>query len=213
MAKLNTDCFAPQHDRNGSIYNRFFRTAIKGAKYFFPETKYNKIIIDNIYHDKGNQEHYQYFAEHVPKYLNINDKQISVTNPQVEFVHSDHRKVDPSKAKMIEASHFIQFIDLIMGSFICCLTDSSSGPKKMKLATLTLPLLRNMLEKPLDSRNSYNYYRKQQISFFPTDEIDHRTPMIQTGLLDRGEEIKSSSNKFYHNRRIEMRDPSQRTLF
>lgn len=149
----------------------------------------------------------------MPKYLNINDKQISVTNPQVEFVHSDHRKVDPSKAKMIEASHFIQFIDLIMGSFICCLTDSSSGPKKMKLATLTLPLLRNMLEKPLDSRNSYNYYRKQQISFFPTDEIDHRTPMIQTGLLDRGEEIKSSSNKFYHNRRIEMRDPSQRTLF
>jgi hypothetical protein len=211
LSKLDKTCFGPHCDREEAIYNRFFRMAIMGAKYYFSE--YSSIVMDNIYHDKGNQESYQYFSWHTPKVLNLKDRKISVTNPQIQYVDSDHRKIDPSMKNLREASNFIQFIDVIMGSFVCCLTASSNKPEKVELARAAMPLLSRLLDSPKNPNSSYHYYRKQQISFFPKKTVDYRTYLIQTDLDGCSSEVTSSSNQFYTRKEIRLARENQQTLF
>jgi len=211
LSKLDSDCFGPHCSRDEAVYNRFFRMAIKGVKYYFPD--YTSIVIDNIYHDKGNQESYQYFSWHTPEQLNLMDRKISVNNPEIQYVDSDHRRIDPPVNELMEASQFIQFIDLIMGCFVCCLTASSNKPKKVELARATIPLLSRLLNAPENLNSSYHYHRKQQISFFPSDAVDHRTYLTQTDLDGNEFEAMSSSNRFYTRREIRIARENQRTLF
>ncbi len=48
LTNMDLECFGENRSRDLTIYNRFFRTALKGgAKYFFAE--YDEIVVRNIY--------------------------------------------------------------------------------------------------------------------------------------------------------------------
>ena len=90
----------------GNIYTRFFRTAlIRVIKMF---NKYDKIIIDNIFHDKTSEmEQHKYFKTNAIKKIRLqelkleNDKVKFATN-EIEFIDSNHLVSKSNESQLIQ---------------------------------------------------------------------------------------------------------------
>ena len=107
------------------IYNRFYRTLLlSGLNYFFK--KYNKIMINNIYHDKGAQSSDELFPWHSIHKIQLSTDRIIIPEKTIDFIDSDHRISRRAE------SNFIQLLDLALGATYCCLHNPSDEDSKRK---------------------------------------------------------------------------------
>jgi hypothetical protein len=165
LDKLEIDNFG-QDKIHENIYNKFFRTVLSyGIKAYFPN---EKVVIKNVYHDKGSMEFHSYFPHlNLQKLTETLDDGTGVLNQEICFVDSDHRKYLNSEEKLHEESNFIQLIDLILGSFTQNIYFLSDDCLKKELAMIIRPLVSRLIKNPNNKNSSYHYCGNQKISFYP----------------------------------------------
>ncbi|SHD77513.1 hypothetical protein [Schnuerera ultunensis] len=188
--KLDKQNFGPkeQQDRNTTIYNRFFRAALQSSlNWYFGKDK--NIIVKNIYHDKGNSEEHQFFPWH-PIYKTEREyDNIKFQNTTISFIDSDHRKATGHPYH----SHFIQFIDIILGCYVNCLHKNSINENKLNLAIKSFDIIERIVKNPFNKNSKYNYYKRQSIQFFPKHDL--------IGLDENSLEYqKKRKDNYYYNR-------------
>jgi hypothetical protein len=152
-----------------NIYNRFFRTAFKGAlNFFFPQEEYERITVSGLFHDcQGELEAHEFFPWHLP--YKVGGERIVFTSERFCFVKSDHNDEPQYK----DDSHFVQLTDLLVGSVSHCLdlpTKSNEG--KNEIAKVILPLLKDILEGVYSGKSRFDYFRKYDISFYPSKQLN-----------------------------------------
>jgi hypothetical protein len=166
-SKLDLERFgASREGRDMTIYNRFFRTAVqKSTKSFFHD--YDRIVIANIFHDPGSGQEHAYFPWHTVWKLGREDPKLEFERQHVTFINSDHRKADGDPVH----SHFIQFIDLILGCTFNILHYASKNKNKVSIALDAKPLLERIIRVPGNPNSEYNYRGRQSIEFFPLENL------------------------------------------
>ncbi|MFZ5955800.1 MAG: hypothetical protein ACOYT4_05225 [Nanoarchaeota archaeon] len=178
---LNKEEFDAENDFN-SKYNRFFRSSIKySLKCFFGG---KKIIIKNIYHEQGQQQHHEYFPWHVIFKLKSEEPNFSFEKGNIEFLQKDHRND--------ERSNLIQLSDCFMGAItniIHGFEHSNRSNYRIELLDLLLPLAQRMIKEPKNINSSYAHLNRIMISFFPKRKTDLNDPQRYV-------------NQFYNNRRL-----------
>lgn len=214
LTNMNLEYFGSDKSRDLTIYNRFFRTVLKGgAKYFFSE--YDNIIIETLYHDKGSQQMHNYFPWYTGYRLNLeDDDKILVENEDVVFVDSNHRIYLNEDGNLRNESQFIQFMDLILGSIYCCLHNPAERKEKKGVGQIMMPLLQRLLNNPRNVNSNYHYYRKQQISFFPKNRLTDLTRVYQQlDIFGNKTDDSGIPDNFYTKRPILLQPKEQTTLF
>ena len=203
-SKLNLSRFGPasQQNRHITIYNRFFRTAVqKSTKSFFH--RFNHIIIDSIFHDPGPGQHHARFPWHTVWKLGREDKKLSFNCDEITFVNSDHRQDGGDPVH----SHFIQFIDLLLGCTFNILHYASQNRNKVDIALKAKPLLGDRIIRAPNNKNSrYNYFGRQRIEFFPKKNLsdyDENSIIYRMKRLDN----------FYTDRELRIEQQLQLRLF
>ncbi|WKV08580.1 hypothetical protein Q2T46_13770 [Thermoanaerobacterium sp. CMT5567-10] len=192
LTKLDLDKFGPkkQKDKHSTIYNRFFRTALKRAlKTYFRD--YDNIIVKNIFHDKGNAEYHEYFPWHSIYKLQSEEDKIYFANNHIKFINSDHRKPDGDPVH----SQFIQFIDIILGCFANSLHLNATSKNKYSLTVSAFPIISRIIKNPNNPNSRYNYYKRQMVQFFPKEDLKG---MDEQSLEYRYKKL----NQFYTNREL-----------
>ena len=155
-----------------NIYNKFFRTSLHGSlKWFFPD---KEIRISSVIHDRGSMEKHPYFNK-----FNLNKLEeeargkIKILNRKVSYLHPNHQK--HSSEKDMRDAQLLQFIDLIIATASQNIFNTSNDPFKKELAMIIRPLVERLLRNPKNINSSYNYFRKQQIIFFPKYPLSEAT--------------------------------------
>ena len=159
LNKLDVSFFGDENV-GANIYNKFFRTIIDyGLKTYF--RRYDKIIIENIFYDKKNEleRHYFFNYRNLEKLKYENSKNIEFKN-KITFVDSDHKKEKNNSNE----SHFIQLIDLIIGSIRHNIFRISNSKNKDEVAREVRPILNKLGKKYFDSSIL-------RVSFFPKNKI------------------------------------------
>jgi hypothetical protein len=178
---LNREEFNTQDEFN-SKYNRFFRSALLYAVKRFWGNR--QIIVDNFYHEQGQQEHSDVFPWHVIYKLRKQDR-VDFNCNEVTFLPKDHKED--------ERSNIIQLCDIVLGistGIIHGFEESNQFVKYRKeLVNLYLPLLKRLMNNPKNTNSHYEYYRRMMISFFPRERT---TP----------DDVKRCTNQFYCNRAL-----------
>ena len=182
-----------------SVYNRFFRSNILGGSKYFFNRNYNKIVINNIYHDRSDsKENHEYFPWHTGYKINADHhKKVSVSNKDIIFLDSDHKYYFDKKPDFRYESQFIQLIDLILGTVRQNIYYSSKDSFKNEISMIIRPLLKTLLE---NEKNSYShrYRRYSSISFFPkTSVMDKEKLFIENYLED-------TKGRYYNSKKIQM---------
>lgn len=188
-SKLNKEEFNINNQFN-SRYNRFFRSAVLYAlKTFFPN---KKVIVENIYHEKGQQEHHEYFPWHCIYKIQQRTENIFFKCNEIKFLPKDHKKD--------KKSNLIQLTDVFMGaciSIIHGLNRSKKSKYREELLDLIMPLVKRMIKEPKNRNSHYGHANRIMIRFFPKENI----------LPD---DIRRMSNQFYSNRRLYFMDVKSR---
>lgn len=187
-----------------TIYNRFYRTTIlSGLNYFF---KGRKVIIHNIFHDKGSQEFHKNIPWHAIHKIDLTNENTSIIPESIQFIDSDHRVSDK------EESHLIQLIDLLLGATYACLHNPTVELEKRKVGHLFKPVLKCLLDRkktdygPMcGSYYQSKFHRTSQVSFFPENKFDMRTAQLDVYNFDR----RIGNGKFYYERPIQIIDSSE----
>lgn len=150
-------------DLHTTIYNRFFRTVLRRSlRHFYRD--YDSITVSKVIHDSSTElAKHGYFPWHSLSRIGAEDDKIAFRDSSISFVNSDHREPDGD----FRHSHFLQFIDVILGTAMNCLHFSSSIPKKMGPSSIVLPLFERLIEKPRNPNSRYHYVRKHRIEFCP----------------------------------------------
>jgi len=183
---LNNFCLSKEEfdesNEFSSKYNRFFRSAILYAlKTFFGN---KKIIVENIYHEEGQQKYHEYFPWHCIYKIGAQEENIILNCNEIIFLPKDH-KVD-------SRSNLIQLCDCLLGvttSIIHSIEKSNKSKYREELADVYLPLFKRLIDKPNNKNSSYKYYNRIMIRFFPKEKIDIGDP-------------KRYMNQFYTNRNL-----------
>lgn len=199
LTKLDKSKFGIQKQQN-NIYNRFFRTAVlKSVKSYF--YKYNKIIIENIYHDKSiSLQTHSYFSWHSIFYISDTDEKVCFRTSEIDFIDSDHRKSSNSY------SNFIQFIDLILGCARNCIEYTSKNIDKEKLSIQCLPIISRLIKNPNNINSKYNYVGRYKIEFFPKYNLKN--------LDENALEYKyKRMDAFFTKKNLRIEDRKQGSLF
>jgi len=151
-----------------NVYNRFFRTTfLSSIKYFFPN--YNKIVIKGIFHDtEGNLEEHQYFDWHLIWKIGRDNKDIIFQEDRIYFINDNHNE----ELSYPDYSHFVQLIDIIIGTISFCFDFPNRANKgKILLAQHFLPLVKEIIYEREERESYYGYARKYSISFFPSETL------------------------------------------
>jgi len=182
-----------KNDEFNSKYNRFFRSAILYAlKVFFQN---RRVIVDNIFHEEGQQKNNEYFPWHCIYALKDEDE-ISFQCKTIEFLPKDHKKR--------KESNLIQLCDCILGvstSIIHGIEKSNNSHYREELADMYFPLLKRIVYEHRNKNSSYKYYNRILISFFPKEKTqlgdDKRlNNQFYTGRILNYVEQKSGQLKF-----------------
>ncbi len=203
LSAMNLEMFG-EGTNDLTIYNRFYRTTILGGlNYFFRD---RKVIIHNIFHDKGSQEFHKYIPWHAIHSISLANENIEIIPDNIQFIDSDHRK--SSK----EESHLIQLIDILLGATYACLHNPSVEVEKRKVGHLFKPVLTCLLDrKKMDygpMSGAYyqsKFYRTSQVSFFPKNKFDMKTAPLDLQNFDR----RIGNGKFFFERQIQIMDSSE----
>jgi hypothetical protein len=202
-SKLDLERFgsARQQNRQITIYNRFFRTAIqKSTKAFFHD--YDSILVDAVYHDKGPEEEHEYFPWHSMYRLGYEDEKLTFNCREITFLNSDHREDDGDPIH----SHFIQFIDLLLGCTLNILHYTSRDEQKVKAAVRAKQLLGRIIESPNNRNSRYHYVGRQRIEFFPREDLSQHDA---DSIIYRAGRLRS----FYTERELKIQRRIQPGLF
>jgi len=188
LEKLDKNFFG-EKDVQTNIYQRFFRTIVVGGlNYFFS----NKVEIGHIYHDKADaKEQHDFFSWHLGNFIKNDLKRVKIMNKKISFLDSDHKKYLNHSEEIVVDSHFIQFIDLILGTVSQTLFNPSSDVEKIKLSTIIYPLVKELIKNPHDYDNALNYVQKQDISIFPKNQ--------PSSVKDLDEKFRDSRGEFHRN--------------
>ncbi|WP_297420742.1 hypothetical protein [Thermococcus sp.] len=201
------------------IYSRFFRTTILGgAKFFFGKD----VVIRKMYHDNGTQSKNPNFKRQVPLMMR---KGLAIRNTKVIFVDSNHHSYRNDN-DLYEASNLLQFIDLILGTVYGNIhtpydITSKKGKAKHNLAKLMYPLVSRLILNPKNRNSSFNYYKRQQIMFFPKERITSRSNFVTIqkrldNFLETSEEgyniLHTQKDLFYTNIRLKIESVGTRPL-
>lgn len=191
------------------IYNRFFRTAV-----VYPLLKYfskKKAIINEIFHEKGDQQFHKYFPWHSIWKIQKEEKwPIECKNETIKFLSKDHREN--------EKGNLIQFIDVLLGVTRYAihydyksLKYTKKGRKDFKeeLTKVYFPLIERLIKKPdnPNSRTYPNYHKRFNISFFPKKKL-----FFDSKDADECDKFKKLFNLFYKNVELKFEYRSQLLL-
>lgn len=203
LSAMNLEMFGTESN-DLTIYNRFYRTTIlSGLKYFFKD---KKVIIHNIFHDKGSQEFHEYIPWHAIHKIDLTNDNISIIPENVQFIDSDHR------VSRKDESHLIQLTDILLGATFSCLHNPSVEFQKRKIGHLFKPVLSCLLDRKESDygpmTGSYyqsKFYKTSQVSFFPKNKFDMRTAPLDVNNFDR----RIGMGKFYYDRGLQLVDSSE----
>ena len=206
LSNMNLELFGADTDRDTTIYNRFYRSVLKGGiGYFFKG--YGRVTVHKIYHDKGSQESHELFPWHSIYKIGLESEKVKMEENEIEFIDSDHRKSGKKE------SHFIQLIDLLLGATYSCLHNPSEKREKKEVGFAFKPSLKTILDRKKSQNGDYmegsyyrsNYYRTQQISFFPRRRMEPDEVVGQLDVcgdrVDESERTRRASS-FYFGRPI-----------
>ena len=178
-----------------NIYNRFFRTAIiYPIKSFFSE--YDEVIIDNIYHDCGNMDHYKYFKKQPLRKINEEIKKVKLNFTEITTILTDNDNC------LDEHNAMLQLIDLYLGAVMNCLHHAGKKYKE-EIALKLYPVVERCINNP-GNKNS-KYYKINSIIFYPKHKIDKDDDWIDIM-------IKRQDN-FYTNRELKIIFKNQMNIF
>lgn len=165
---LSKEEFGQENDFN-SKYNRFFRSAILYALKIFFGNK--KIIVENIYHEEGQQSQHKYFPWHCIYKIYEQEENITFNCKNIIFLPKDHKKD--------RRSNLIQLCDCVLGvttNIIHSIEKSNKSRYREELADIYFPLLIRLIEKPNNKNSHYKYYNRIMIRFFPKEKTDIGDP-------------------------------------
>ncbi|MDD5458814.1 MAG: hypothetical protein PHF37_05435 [Phycisphaerae bacterium] len=159
-SKLKAEEF-DQDDEFNSKYNRFFRSAIiYSLKTIFSG---KNIIVENIFHEEGQQQNNKYFPWHCIYKMKQEDR-VSFLCKDIIFLPKDHKKR--------QESNLIQLCDCVLGvstSIIHGIEKSNNSQYREELAGMYLPLLKRVIKEPFKKNSSYKHYNRILMRFFPKD--------------------------------------------
>lgn len=180
-SKLNIEEF-DIHNKFNSIYNRFFRSAILYAlKTLFPK---KQIIIENIYHEEGQQEFHKYFPWHCIYKIDQKEENMIFRCSEIKFLPKDHKKD--------KRSNLIQLSDTFMGACIGIIHGIHKSKKskyREELMDCILPLVQRMIKEPKNKNSHYQHANRIMIRFFPNQNT-------------KPDDIRRVFNHFYSNRKL-----------
>lgn len=202
LSNMNIELFGEDKHQDMVIYNRFYRTVLlSGLNYFLKDSK---IIINKIYHDKGEQSSDKLFPWHSIHKIGIENERVSIIHKMIEFIDSDHRVSQKPE------SNFIQLLDLVLGATFCCLHNPSDTEYKRKIGRAFRPMLLKLLDryKAPDScawigeYYKSKYYRTYQVSFFPQHMTELGNDMTQFDIQGEPKDDQLERNFFYYHRPV-----------
>jgi len=172
---------------------------LSGLNYFFK--KFNRIVVNKIYHDKGGQSSDVLFPWHSISKINFGNQRISIVDKNIDFLDSDHR------ISRKDESIFIQLVDLMLGATYFCLHNPSSANNKIEIGRTIRPILEVLLDrKKAEYSNAFmgilesKYRRTYQVSFFPRKKINLDSDLKQLDVFLNPQNDSSSRNNFYFHR-------------
>lgn len=161
-------------------------------KWFFfgKEPKFEEVYVENVFSDRKLRKiedrfHSQPIEDIKWKSL-IKGENIFFRTLKIVDIESDHKK----EKYYPEKSYFVQFVDLIMGTF-SQIFDNTSGQKGKCLAAskcLKFELPTRLMKYNPNSR----YYKKYAISFFPKKKLTKKE------ILEG--DMRGKVNQFYNER-------------
>lgn len=161
--------------RTHRIYNRFFQIGLYSAiKWFFLNSTVgcNSVVMNRIFsHERSREDKDEFHTKPIFETIEKSSdrgESISFNSYRIIEVNSDHEKEPNSPS----ASHLIQFIDIIMGTFsqIYDNTSKQQGKKLCADAMLRCGLPGKIAGVNPNSR----YYKKYALSFFPLAKISKK---------------------------------------
>jgi len=212
LTKMDLRQFGTGSDVDYNLYNRFYRTVLKGGlNYFFKDFE---VVINTIYHDAGNQQSHDLFPWHAISKVCDEIERVNIINDEIQFIDSDHRKSNS------EESHLIQLMDIILGATYVCLHGNTNSNKKA-IGFKFKPVMEVLVDRKRNPdgpgwigsyyREFNHFKRAYQVSFFPKREIPRGD--IMSCLTIYGDKADfNHDNPFYFNRPIIITDPSVATL-
>ncbi len=175
---LDRDEFGSENEFSNK-YNRFFRsTVLYALKCFFSG---KKVIVENIYHEEGQQQHHAYFPWHSIYKLG-SDHNIIFKCDEITFLSKDHKEN--------ERANLIQLCDTILGVSTSTLHGVEKSKKSFyreELIDFYLPLFKRMVENPNNRNSRHQHSNRIMIRFFPK---------IKSAIG----EIERMKNQFYSKR-------------
>ena len=194
--KITWQLFGKRKDEQfENAYTRFFRTLIKSSLNNFFKSK--KISVSTIFHDvEQSLKKHEYFDWNAIYKLNDEMENVSFMTDSVQFIDSNHRKEEVYDTE----SHFIQFVDLILGAFRQSFDKTSKREGSNEIALIFAPYLKNMMTNPFNKE----YFRKYAFSFFPSQQL-------KSGELTN--DWIHISSKFYNKRELLILPNQQLELF
>ncbi len=199
LGKLDLRCFGEgaDHEVFMRIYNRFFRTAVlRAVKSFFH--RYDRIVINSVVHDYGDQIHDDYFPWHLVWKVGREDPKVSFACDEITFLDSNHRDSHDPR------SNFLQYTDVILGAVHNAIHWSSRQEYKEQLALTMLPLIDRLINAPGNRNSRYAYVGRQRIEFFPRKAFKTESEF---------ERAVQRMNAFYTKREIRIKRKMQGSLF
>lgn len=172
------------------IYSRFLFSIFKSLKYFFPNS--NIIEIHKIVHDPASiQNETSHYYEKLFDDLERDDS-FHLESKKIHFVESDHKI-----SNNIMDSHFLQYIDLILGLTVNYIHCNTKNKYKQELTYQISPLIKRIIESPYNENSKYNYYRRKSIQFFPRKKDFYK----KINNLYGEESIEVIHDLFYHDKK------------
>ncbi|MDD4352907.1 MAG: hypothetical protein PHN56_00465 [Candidatus Nanoarchaeia archaeon] len=168
-----------------NIYNKFFKISVGGIKKYLFGNK--TICINKIIHhtETGLNNHtlFKYSSS-----LGLNKYNINILNNEIEFYSHNNRFC--SDEDCFKKTHFIQLVDLIIGSFMELLIYKSKNEYKIKVAECLREIFEN------------KKYKNYSVTFFPKYSIEELKNINQNYLNNENisdEEVLNRMFKFTQN--------------
>ena len=159
-----------------NVYTRFFRSNIKYGLKFFSFGFKDKIEIKTIIHDNSTGlAFHKYFPKdnlrRLEDELKSELKKKVVFPTKIIFLDSDHKKASNEEERL--DCQVLQLVDLVLGATTQSIFCPSEDPFKKELAWILRDLVERLLLNPANPNSSFNYHRRQNISFFPKHKLEN----------------------------------------
>jgi len=162
LTNLNISEFG-NGDNFNAIYNRFFRTNLASSlKKFFGKG----VVVENIYHEQGQQEHSEYFDWHTIFILN-KDEHLNFRCTNIIFLPKSHKEDERSNMVQLTDVYLGIFKDLHLGLSEVVKKGKSFNDFKKPLLEIIEPLFKRVVKNPSNINSSYNYAKRINVSLFP----------------------------------------------